>query len=203
MLWIIYILEGECKNERSPWACPHSGTLLSVTCPGPPARVGRTHTEGAWKIEHDVEGLCTRTSFLHGWEGCYFSRELLFLYLSTGSFVTQGSFERGDLGQGDCGPLKGKAESTQISGDLSHFCSSRWGPSWCDAPWTLVSFWVADLLLGSPLQPSCRQPRILDEAKPWELNLELGTQALYQRASRKKQDVPNARSHLACPLTGL
>lgn len=115
----------------------------------------------------------------------------------------RGALERGDLGQGDCGPLKGKAESTQISEDLSHFCSSRWGPSWCDASWTLVSFWVADLLLGSPLQPSCRQPRILDEAKPWELNLELGTQALYQRTSRKKQDVLNARSHLACPLTGL
>lgn len=98
LLWIIYILEGECKNERSPWACPHSGTLLSVTCPDPPAHVGRTHTEGSWKIEHDVEGLCTRTSFLHGWEGCYFSRELLFLYLSTGSFVTQGSFGERWLG---------------------------------------------------------------------------------------------------------
>lgn len=130
-LLIIYMQEGKCKNKRSSWACPRSGQSSPSPAWTPTAPVCRTHAEGAWQSKHDVQGLCPRTSFLHGWEGYCISREFLFLYLCSGILCDTGKIWRGVA----CAEVvmnlwQGKVESTQISGEFSYLCLSKHDPWW-------------------------------------------------------------------------
>ena len=107
----------------------------------------------------------------------------------------RGTVGWGDLCQGCYEPLTREGQSSLICvcqtvapGDIKHHGYRPLSG--------VVTFFP-----GSPLQPSCWQPGVFDEAKACEPKLDLGTWSLQQRASRKRQEASTIklyrwRSHL-------
>ena len=147
-------------------------SLLSCTCPGPPLPVRRSHAEHT--IQAWCQGTLPKNHLLQVWEGCCFSREFISPYLCSGILCDPGKLwvevtgAKGvmNLWQGKC------ARQNVAPGDIKHH-----------GYWPLLG--VLTFCPGLPLQPSCWQPGVFDEAKACEPKLDLGTWSHQQRASRK------------------